>query len=54
MGEWEGVFNITDTVNCSSGMYSGEGARLCQKQSVAGLSEQTSIRVFAAASHISQ
>lgn len=42
-GREGGIFSIIDTVNCSSGMYSGEGARLCQKQSVVGFSEQTSI-----------
>lgn len=37
------MLNIIDTVNCSAGMYWREGARLCQKQSVAGFSEQASI-----------
>lgn len=37
------IFNIIDTVNCSFGMYAGEGAKLCQRKTVVGFSEQTSI-----------
>lgn len=37
------IFNIIDTVNCSFGMYAGEGARLCQRQTVVGFSDETSI-----------
>ena len=39
-------FNITDTMNCSCGMDSGEGAGLCQKQSVAGFTEDIHYNEF--------